>query len=313
MKVKIPHWLLFSVLAMLMNGIWGALVEIPEKRFSPPFPATLGYIVWSLTFIPCSIYLLYRIKWKLEYSLKSIIKGFIIGISGALGSVALFGALRLGPAYIIFPVISVYPVVTILLSIFFLGERTHFIAVMGILVAIAAIFLLSLQTSGEGSTTGLLWLFLSLASFILFGFQGFYTKVAMKSMLTESVFVYMTISNLLLIPFAYHMTDFSQYINQGAGLYFIFLIHLLNSIGAMLAIYSIRYGKVIIVSPIASLAPMITTVLSLIIYARMPYYLNSIGIVLAMVAIYMVTYGELLNEKVKESKTIHYEKVEIEV
>jgi len=303
MKIKIAPWLMFSVLAMFMNGIWGALVEIPEKRFSPPIPATIGYIAWSLTFIPCSLYILYRIKWKLEYRIKSIMNGLIIGIAGALGSVALFGALRLGPAYIIFPVISVYPVVTILLSVIFLKERTHIIAVLGILLAIAAIFLLSLQSPGEGSITGILWLILSLVAFILFGFQGFYAKVSMKSMLPESIFVYMTISNLLLIPFAYYMTDFSQPINQGTGLYLIFLIHLLNSVGALLSIYSIGCGKVIIVCPLASMAPMITTVLSLIIYARIPYYLNSIGIVLSMVSIYMVTYGELLNEKSIEFKT----------
>ncbi len=297
MKLKIPLWLLFSVLSMLMNGIWGALVELPEKKLSPPFPTTLGYILWSLTFIPCAIYLLYRTKWKLDHDLKSVINGLIIGLAGALGSVALFAALRLGPAYLIFPVISVYPVVTILLSVLFLKERTHIIAAIGIVLAIAAIFLLSLQPADKGGITGLVWLILSLIAFMLFGFQGFYTKVAMRSMLTESIFFYMTISNLLFIPLAYFATDFSQPIYRGAGIYFIFVIHLLNSIGALLAMYSLRYGKVIIVSPIASLAPMITTILSLIIYARIPYFLNTIGIALAMVAIYMVTYGELVNEK----------------
>ena len=123
-------------------------------------------------------------------------------------------------------------------------------------------------------------------------------------MLTESIFFYMTISNLLFIPLEYYLTDFSQPIYRGTGLYVILAIHLLNSVGALLAIYSLQYGKVIIVSPIASLAPMITTILSLIIYARIPYYLNSIGIVLAMVAIYMVTYGELLNEKLKTDNTL---------
>jgi len=303
MKPKVPLWLLFSVLAMLMNGIWGALVEIPEKRFSPPFPTTLGYIVWSITFIPCAIYILYRINWKLDYSLKSIIKGLIIGIAGALGTVALFGALRLGPAYIIFPIISVYPVVTIILSILILKERTHYIAAIGIVISIIAIFLLSLQPSGDGGSKSFLWLFLALAAFILFGFQGFYAKVAMKSMSTESIFFYMTVSNLFFIPLAYSQTDFSQPIGWNPGLYIIFLIHILNATGALLAMYSIRYGKVIIVSPIASMAPMITTILSLIIYARIPYYMNTIGIVLSMTAIFLVTYGELLNEKLNAPKT----------
>ena len=297
MKRTIPLWLLFSVLAMLMNGIWGALVEIPEKRFSPPFPTALGYIVWTFTFIPCAIYILYRINWKLDRSLKDIINGLIIGITGALGTVALFGALRLGPAYIIFPIISVYPIVTIILSLLILKEKTHYLAAIGIAISIIAIFLLSLQPPDDSSSKSFLWLFLSLAAFLLFGFQGFYAKIAMRSMLTESIFFYMTISNLLFIPLAWSQTDFSQPIGWNPGLYVIFIIHLLNAAGALLAMYSIRYGKLIIVSPIASMAPMITTLLSLIIYARIPYYLNSIGIILSMTAIFMVTYGELLSEK----------------
>lgn len=299
-KTRFPLWLTFSVLAMLMNGVWGALAELPEKRFSPPVPATLGYIIWSLAFIPCALYILHRVNWKLEYSWRSIRDGMIIGMTGTVGTVALFSALRLGPAYIVFPVISVYPVVTILLSIFILKERTHPLANAGIAIAIAAIFLLSLQPSGNGDTSGLLWLILSLAAFILFGFQGFYAKVAMNSMTTESIFVYMTISNLLIIPLALHAIDFTQPVGWGAGMVLVLGIHLLNSVGALLAMYSIRYGKVIIVSPIAAMAPMITTVLSLIIYARVPFYLNGIGIILAMAAIYMVTYGEMLNEKLKE-------------
>ena len=125
---------MFSVLFMLMNGIWGALVELPEKRFTPSIPTTLGYIVWSLTFIPCALYILYRINWELDRSL---------------------------------------------------------------------------QPTGGGVVSGFLWLLLSLAAFLLFGFHGFYAKVAMKEMLAGSVFVYITISNLLFVPLACYMTNFS--------------------------------------------------------------------------------------------------------
>jgi hypothetical protein len=31
------------------------LTEIPEKPLHPPFPATLGYAVWSLTTVPCAL------------------------------------------------------------------------------------------------------------------------------------------------------------------------------------------------------------------------------------------------------------------
>ena len=56
-------------------GVWGALIEIPEKA---GFPATLGYSVWALTMIPPALVALGIIKWKLEYDGRSILLGCII-------------------------------------------------------------------------------------------------------------------------------------------------------------------------------------------------------------------------------------------
>jgi len=41
-------WLLFAIITTAFWGIWGALIEIPEKS---GFPATLGYTVWALTMV----------------------------------------------------------------------------------------------------------------------------------------------------------------------------------------------------------------------------------------------------------------------
>jgi uncharacterized membrane protein len=84
-------------------GIWGALIELPEKA---GFPATLGYAVWALTMIPPALVALKIIGWKLEFDKKSIILGCIIGLTGAGGQLILFQALRTGPAYLVFPFIS---------------------------------------------------------------------------------------------------------------------------------------------------------------------------------------------------------------
>src|SRR3989339_808893 len=95
-------WLLFALITTVFWGIWGALTEIPEKS---GFPATLGYIIWSLTMIPCAIAGLAVIKWKLERDYKSVIYGMIIGLLGAGGQLLLFHALVKGPAYLVFPII----------------------------------------------------------------------------------------------------------------------------------------------------------------------------------------------------------------
>ena len=49
--------------------------------------------------------------------------GSIIGILGAGGQLLLFQALKDGPAYIVFPLISLYPILTIALSMIFLKEN----------------------------------------------------------------------------------------------------------------------------------------------------------------------------------------------
>src|SRR5690606_19077439 len=110
-----------ALITTLSWGVWGAFIELPEKN---GFPATLGYSVWALTMIPCALVALSIIKWKLDKDPRSIILGLIIGLTGAGGQLILFQALRDGPAYIVFPVISLSPVVTILLSVFLLKETT---------------------------------------------------------------------------------------------------------------------------------------------------------------------------------------------
>jgi len=133
--IKKP-WLIFALITTITWGIWGALIEIPEKA---GFPPTLGYIVWSLTMIPCALVGLGVIKWKLEYDKKSVFYGLIVGLTGAGGQLILFHALALGPAYLVFPIISLSPAITVILSLVFLKEtatRKHWIAIIIALFAI---------------------------------------------------------------------------------------------------------------------------------------------------------------------------------
>lgn len=283
MKNKL--WLLYAILTTLTWGIWGALIEIPQKA---GFPATLGYSVWALTMVPCAIVALILIKFKLDYDLRSVILGMIIGLTGAGGQIILFEALKQGPAYIIFPIISLYPVVTILLSLWVLKEKANKRGWIGIILALVAIFLLSYMKPKQLEISGYLWLGLSLLVFLMWGFQAAVMKLANNTMKAESIFAYMTISGVLLIPFALWMTDFSQDINWGfKGPYLAAIVHLLNAVGALFLVYAMRYGKAIIVAPLTSLSPMITIVLSLAIYSVFPNPAMIVGFVLALFAIYL--------------------------
>ena len=111
--MKKKPWLVFAIITTTFWGVWGALIELPEKA---GFPATLGYSVWALTMIIPAAIALGLVGWKLEHDKKSIFLGLVIGFTGAGGQLVLFEALRSGPAYLVFPFISLSPVVTILLS-----------------------------------------------------------------------------------------------------------------------------------------------------------------------------------------------------
>jgi len=280
-------WLLYALITTLFWGTWGALIEIPEKS---GFPATLGFIVWALTMIPCAIAGLILIKWKLERSPKAIMYGMIIGLLGAGGQLALFHALVKGPAYLIFPIISLSPAVTVLLSVFFLKESTTKRHWVGIILALAAIALMSFQKPDDGIVQGFLWFVLAILVFLAWGMQAFFMKKANNMMRAESIFFYMMLTGILMTPIAYFMTDFDQAINWSfKGPYLAAIIHTLNSIGALMLVYAIRYGKVIIVAPLTNaVAPIITVVLSLLIYMVIPSPIIITGMVVAMGAVYLL-------------------------
>ncbi len=280
-------WLFYAIVTTVFWGIWGAFIEIPEKA---GFPATLGYVVWSFTMIPCALVALAIIKWRPEYDIKSVLLGSSIGLLGAGGQLILFEALREGPAYIVFPFISLFPVLTIILSLIFLKEKSSKRQWAGIIFAVVAGFFLADPKLSAGSIQSYHWLVLSVIVFLMWGLQAYVMKFSNETMKAESIFMYMAITAVLLAPVAIWMTDFSQPINWGfSGPYLAAIIHVLNAIGALMLVYALRYGKAIIVVPLTGLSPVITIIISLIIYSVVPGVVLSIGLVLATVAIFLLS------------------------
>jgi drug/metabolite transporter (DMT)-like permease len=289
--VKSRAWLLYAMITTVLWGIWGALIEIPEKA---GFPATLGYAAWAFTMVPVALVALKIINWKLDKDKRSIFLGMGAGLLGCGGQVILFQCLRIGPAYIVFPIISLYPVVTIIFSVILLKEKASKRSWVGIVLALIAIILLAYQPPKNSSDHGHLWLILAAIVFIMWGLQAFIMKfasseISQKSMKAESVTFYLMASSIVLVPVAMMMTDFSQSINWGFnGLYSALIIQALNAIGFLFFAYAIKYGKAIIVVPMMSLAPVGTVIISLIIYSVIPHPIIITGMVMAFVSVYLL-------------------------
>jgi uncharacterized membrane protein len=276
-------WLLYALATTLLWGVWGAFTGLPEQQ---GFPETLVYCVWSLTMIPPALYALARTGWQLDRDARSILQGMIVGLTGAGGQMILFYAVKIGPPYLIFPVISLSPIVTIALSFLLLGERTNSVGTAGIVLALISLPLFDFSVQGLTEDKGLGWFVLSLIVMGCWGLQALFLKTANHHMRAESIFFYMTVAGILLAPVALAMTDFSRAINWGLdGPYLAAATQLLNSIGALTLVYAFRYGQAIVVSPLINAgAPLMTAVISLVVIGILPSRMKLVAIALACVA-----------------------------
>jgi len=232
-------WLVYALVTTLCWGVWGAFIEAPEKR---GFPATLGYVVWSLTMIPCAAVALALVGWRVEWDARSILIGLIAGFLGAGGQLLLFETLRRGPAYLVFPVVALSPVVSVVLAVLFLGESASGRAWAGIVAALLSLPLLAYQPpQSAGAARGRAWLVLAVLVLFAWGIQAFVLRFAAETMSAEGIFFYMTATAVALAPVAWWMTDFGKPVNRGwSGPWLAAAIHILNSIGALTMVYAFR-------------------------------------------------------------------------
>ena len=275
-------WLINALVTVVLWGVWGAFSGLSPQH---GFPETLVYCVWALTMIPPALVVLAQAGWRLDTSPRAIGYGLAIGLLGAGGQMVLFYAVARGPAYLIFPIISLSPIITIAMSFVLMRERTGRLGAIGILLALLALPTFDFAP-GSGGGASAAWLIPAMIVMLCWGVQAYFMKAANHVMPGESIFVYMMLSGLVLIPVAWAMTDFGRPINWGLdGPWLAALIQVLNAIGALTLVFAFRYGKAIIVAPLANAgAPLATALLSLVILGVVPGPLKTVGIVLALVA-----------------------------
>ena len=130
--------------------MWGAFAGVPSEN---GVPETLNYVVWSLTMIPPAVLVLSRSGQPLQRDRRSVALGLAIGLLGAGGQLLLFHAVRIGPPYLIFPIISLSPALTIALSFALLRERTGLLGLVGIVLALLSLPLFDYRADGGRPAT----------------------------------------------------------------------------------------------------------------------------------------------------------------
>lgn len=278
MTQKKHNWLLYAIITMVTWGIWGAFSD------QTTLPKTMVYVIWALSMIPCALAALVNIRFKLDVRTKPALLSLLVGLLGAGGQLVLFLALDYAPAYLVMPMISVAPIVTVLLSATFLKEKVSRLGVLGIVLAFVALVCFALPDNTDGAVSSWIWIVYASVVFIAWGVQAFVMKLANNNTPdAESVFVYMALSAVVLIPLALLMGK-----SSGEGVTFpeltkVFFVQILNAVGAFTLVYANRYGKAMVIAPLAdACAPVIMCVISLILYSAVPTVPQCIGIVAAI-------------------------------
>jgi drug/metabolite transporter (DMT)-like permease len=282
-------WIFYATLLVLFWGVWGAFSALPATKYG--YPDEMIYAIWALTMIIPAVVILRGQRWDRRPA--ATIYGLLIGLTGAGGQLALFQALTMGPAYLIFPIISISPAITVVMAMVLLRERIPVLAVVGLVMALAAIVLFTI-TGGDSEGSSGPWLLLAIVICVAWGVQAYFMrKTATIGVNEATTFGWMTISGLLLIPVALFSlggipTDFPwQAPALAAG------TQVLNAVGALFLVMALARGKASIVAPTTNaLAPALTVIISLIAYQTLPTPYGAIGIVLALVGSTLMVYAD---------------------
>jgi drug/metabolite transporter (DMT)-like permease len=282
-------WITYAALLVLFWGVWGAFSGLPTSKYG--YPDEMVYVIWAFTMLIPAFFALRGNRF--DRRPVAAVYGLLIGITGAGGQLLLFKALTMGPAYLIFPVISLSPAITVLLALLLLRERITPLAGVGVVAALAAVVLFSISSGSDEGSTGP-WLLLAVLICIAWGVQAYFMrKAAVVGVNDGTTFGWMTISGLLLVPVAIVMMGGLPDSAPWQAPALAAVTQVLNAVGALFLVMALSRGKATIVAPVTNaMAPVLTIALSLLVYQTLPSLYAAIGIVLAIVGSTIMVYAD---------------------
>jgi uncharacterized membrane protein len=139
MKQIRSGWLIYALLSIVWWGIWGFLSKLGSDRISPQ----QLQILFIIGIIPSSVVAWAQLGFKVETDRRGTIYGILNGVFTGLGMIAYYAALSHGKASVVGPFTALFPLLTAALAFAILRERINRIQVIGMIMALAAIILIS--------------------------------------------------------------------------------------------------------------------------------------------------------------------------
>jgi transporter family protein len=285
MRIKMPRWLSFSLITIALFGVWGFVSTVITKDVGPltvQFLSTIGLL-------PVALILGFSKNLRKGTGFAAgIIFATLTGVLGGSGNVALYKALQIGgEGSVIVPITGMYPLVTVILARFLLKERLNRVQILGIGLALVAIYLFSPRES-LGATLNWksalsVWMLYSLLALFLFGVACITMKFATRHISDELSTIFYTVGYILLaiVIIAAGSVEWNVSMkNWGLGI----LVGLLMN-GATLTLFvAYRWGQASIVTPLTALYPLVTVLLAGLILKEHFDVVKVVAICLALAA-----------------------------
>jgi transporter family protein len=135
----VSFWLALSLVSLGLWGLWGFFSKVATQHLGPQG----AYLLGLTGYLPVFGILLYETGGKIPWHPWGWAAAVAAGMSTGFGLFFFFRALHHGAASVVVPLTSLYPVVTVALSWLFLRENPSPRQLTGLVLAMAAVWLLS--------------------------------------------------------------------------------------------------------------------------------------------------------------------------
>ena len=132
-------WLAYALVSLGLWGMWGVFSKVATQNLGPQ----VAYLLGIFGYLPVFGILLYETGGKIPWHPGGWAAALAAGMSTGFALFFFFRALHHGAASVVVPLTSLYPVMTVLLSWLFLRESLTPRHLTGLVLAMAAVWLLS--------------------------------------------------------------------------------------------------------------------------------------------------------------------------
>lgn len=132
-------WLYYALLALVLWGLWGLFSKIASTHL----PSWVIFLVELLVYMVVGGFIWGLMRTPVTWTWPGTAAAVAAGISGGFALFFFLKALASGPATVVVPLTSLYPVITVALGVTFLQESLTLRHIVGIILATAAVWLLS--------------------------------------------------------------------------------------------------------------------------------------------------------------------------